>query len=136
MYLLDTNVVVDFLRGRLPHTYQAFMVSDPRMFGIPSIVEAELRYGIARSKDGTRERMVVDRFIAPLEVVPFDSRCAKFYGQIRQHLASRGMTIGPNDLLIAATALANGAVLVTRNVGEFMRVPGLSVEVWDEVAIQ
>ena len=71
-------------------------------------------------------------FLSPFKIAPFDSRCAEHYGRIRATLASRGKTIGPNDLLIAATALANGAVLVTRNAREFQRVPGLTVEVWDE----
>ena len=71
-------------------------------------------------------------FLSPFKIAPFDSRCAEHYGRIRATLASKGKTIVPNDLLIAATALANGAVLVTRNAREFQRVPGLTVEVWDE----
>lgn len=132
MYLLDTNIIVEFLHGRLPHTYRVFMRSDPRMFAVPAIVEAELCYGVERAKGPTKERMIVGRFLSPFKIAPFDSRCAEHYGRIRATLASRGKTIGPNDLLIAATALANGAVLVTRNARKFQRVPGLTVEVWDE----
>ena len=78
---------------------------------------------------------MVESFLLPFEIVPFGEKSARVYGRLRGDLESKGMTIGPNDLLIAATALAYGAVLVTNNVREFKRVPGLSLEEWDEVAL-
>ena len=72
-------------------------------------------------------------FMLPFEVLPFDSKCAHIYARIRGELEMTGKVIGPNDLLIAATALANSAVLVTNNVDEFKRVPGLSIESWYEM---
>ena len=62
--------------------------------------------------------------------MPFDDRAADEYGRIRAHLAGLGMLIGPNDLLIASIALANGLILVTHNTAEFSRVPGLKLEDW------
>jgi tRNA(fMet)-specific endonuclease VapC len=59
-----------------------------------------------------------------------DDRAAEQYGPIRADLASRGLLIGPNDLMIAAIALANGCTLVTHNTAEFSRVPGLTLEDW------
>ncbi len=135
MLLLDTNVCIEFLRNRLSYTYQALRASDPRIFGIPAVVAGELYVGVEKSKAPERGRRAIDSFLAPFEIVPFDGRCARTYAHIRAHLEREGTRIGGNDLLIAATALVNGATLVTRNEREFMRVPGLSVEVWDEVAL-
>ena len=135
MYLLDTNVLVDFLRGRMPHGYDLMRASDPRLFKIPSIVEAELLAGAEKSRDPEQARFAVESILLPFEVVPFCSKCARHYGRIRAHLEREGMAIGPNDLLIAATALAHGATLVTGNVREFKRVPGLSLEEWAEVEL-
>lgn len=133
MYALDTCVCIDFLRGRLPYAYDLMRTSDPRLFKIPSIVEAELLVGVNKSKRPEKARWLVDEFLLPFEVLPFDSASAKAYGRIRAHLEQAGKTIGRNDLLIAATALANDAVLVTGNVDEFKRVPGLSIESWYEM---
>ena len=69
----------------------------------------------------------------PFEIVPFNDACVVQYAKIRAQLERTGKTIGANDYLIAATALAHSAVLVTNNVKEFKRVPGLSLECWDEV---
>ncbi len=73
--------------------------------------------------------------LLPFELVPFDGICAQHYGRIRAHLEQAGKTIGANDCLIAATALARGAVLITNNAREFQRVPGLAVEEWAEIAL-
>jgi tRNA(fMet)-specific endonuclease VapC len=66
----------------------------------------------------------------PFEIVSFDSRSADYYGTVRLELEKKGQLIGPNDLVIAATVLAHGGVLVTHNVKEFKRVKGLKVEDW------
>ena len=71
--------------------------------------------------------------LLPFEIIPFDETCAAHYAKIRADLEQKGRTIGSNDYLIAATALAHGAVLVTNNVDEFKRVPGLSLECWEEI---
>ena len=63
--------------------------------------------------------------------LPFDDRAAEEYGKIRAHLSSAGTLIGPNDLIIAATALAHACTVVTRNTREFSRVPGLLLEDWE-----
>ena len=135
MYLVDTNIFVDFLRGRMPHGYDIMRASDPRLFKVPAIVEAELLVGAEKSRDPERARFAIESLLLPFEVVPFCSKCARHYSRVRSYLERKGKLIGPNDLLIAATALAHGAVLVTNNVREFKRVPGLSLEEWDEVAL-
>ena len=121
MYLLDSNICIDFMRGELPYAYDMMRNSSPKLFKIPAIVEGELRLGIEKSKQPEKARWLVDEFTLPFEVVPFDSKCAHAYARIRGELEMTGKKIGPNDLLIAATALANNAVLVTNNVDEFKR---------------
>lgn len=133
MYLLDSCICIDFMRGRLPYAYDLMRNSDPRLFKIPAIVEGELRVGVEKSTQPKKARWIVDEFMLPFEVLPFDSRCAHEYSRIRSSLERADKRIGHNDLLIAATALANNAVLVTNNVDEFKRVPGLSLECWYEM---
>ncbi len=133
MYLLDSNICIEFLHGKLPYAYDLMKKSDCRLFKIPAIVEGELRLGVVKSDHPEKRRWLVDEFMLAFDVVPFDSKCAQVYAQVRGQLEMAGKTIGPNDLIIAATALANNAVLVTNNVDEFKRVPGLSLESWHEI---
>lgn len=93
------------------------------------------------SRSGTRRRRAgtltplfdaLDMFLAPLEVLPFDEAATRQYGKLRSHLEAKGTPIGALDLLIAAHALALGAVVVTDSEREFRRVPALVVENWVE----
>jgi tRNA(fMet)-specific endonuclease VapC len=93
-------------------------------------VVAELLYGAYRSARPGQTLSQVQTFCGPFLSLPFDDRAAAEYARIRAHLASLGNVIGPNDLMIAAIALAHGLTLVTHNVAEFRRVPGLTVEDW------
>ena len=133
MYLLDSDMCIEIMRGRLPVAQELMRKTSPELFGIPAIVEAELRYGAENSDNPEEGRYCVESLLAPLSIVPFDSRCAGFYAKLRADLKRRGSMIGPNDLLIAATAWANGATLVTNNVREFSRVKGLTLESWAQV---
>ena len=72
----------------------------------------------------------VQVFCRQFQSLPFDDRAADEYGRIRAHLAGLGTLIGPNDLLIASIALANGLILVSHNTREFSRVPGLKLDDW------
>ena len=94
-----------------------------------TVVEAELRYGMA--KGGSAQRLgAPEAFLSLVTILPFDSAAAKEYGLLRAVLERAGSRIGPNDLMIASIALANGLTLVTHNVAEFSRVPGLRIEDW------
>ena len=124
MYLLDSDVCINVLRGREPEAYEWFRKTSIDEVRLPAMVEAELRLGALRAKS-PRNAQVVEDFLAPFAIVPFDSRCAWAYARIRADLEERGELIGPNDLVIAAIAVANNAVLVTNNIREFKRIKDL-----------
>lgn len=130
MLMLDTCVCIEFLRGTMPNVFKALKSCDPQEIMVPAVVEAELRYGALRSARPQENLLKTELFLAPFEIAPFDSRCTEEYGTIRSELEREGRMIGPNDLMIAATARAHGATLVTNNVSEFERVSGLDVESW------
>lgn len=135
MYLLDSCICIDFMRGKLPTGYEVMRNNDPQLFGIPTIVEAELRTGVLKSEKPRTNRLLLESFLAPFRIIPFDSRCAIEYARIRASLEAAGKKIGPNDTLIAATAIAHGAVLVTNNTREFERIEGLDLESWHEIEL-
>ncbi len=95
------------------------------------MVKAELLYGARRSARVAQNLDLLTKFFAPLLSLPFDDQCAEYYGLIRADLSRAGELIGPNDLMIAATARAHDAVLVTHNTAEFARVVGLRLEDWE-----
>ena len=129
-YLLDTNACADYLNGRHPPVIERVQRCRPGDIVISSIVEAELRYGVHRSVHQRANLSRVEALVVAFPVVAFDSKAAAVYGRISHLLETSGTPIGPNDLLIAAHALALGLVAVTDNVSEFGRVKGLVVENW------
>jgi tRNA(fMet)-specific endonuclease VapC len=131
-FCLDTDTCIDAMKGTYPGMAGRFRHYRPEDFGVPAIVRAELLLGILKSRDPARTREVVERFLAPYELLPFDRAAAAQYAEIRHHLETAGKPIGPNDLLVAATARAQNLTLLTRNAGEFSRVPGLVTEDWTD----
>jgi tRNA(fMet)-specific endonuclease VapC len=125
--LLDTDVIVDVLRGRRDVIVRLADCS-PDDVGVASMTVAELLYGAVASSDPARNRREVARFLGEVRILTFGSRAATLHAELRW--AMRAKPIGPNDLVIAATALMAGASLVTANTREFSRVPGLTVESW------
>ena len=136
MYILDTCICVEFLRGRLSTGYQMMRQSPAGLFKIPAMAVGELLLGAEKAPAEWQalERRSVEVFLENFEIVPFDEKCARAYSRLRADLEARGCRIGEIDMEIAATALANQAVLVTNNVEEFGRVPGLSFESWHDVS--
>lgn len=124
MYLLDSDVCINVLRGREREAYEWFRRTSVDDVRLPAMVEAELRLGACKSKSPRNEQIIED-FIAPFVIVPFDSRCARAYARIRAELEEKGERIGPNDLIIAAIAVANDAILVTNNIREYKRIKDL-----------
>ncbi len=90
------------------------------------MVVGELLFGALRSQDVGKNLADVQGFRAGFLSLPFDDRSAEEYAKVRTDLAAKGTPIGPNDLLIAAVALANGVTLVTHSTAEFSRVVGLT----------
>lgn len=131
MLILDSNTISYYFRGD-PHVVPRLQALRPADLGVPAIVEYELRYGLQRlPEDAAALRLAaLAQFLAPLQVLPFDSDCAAHAAKLRVALEARGTPIGPHDTLIAATALRHQATLVTRNVREFSRVEGLMLVNW------
>lgn len=128
-YLLDTNIVSELVRrpGGTIATRIADVGEDSICTSI--IVAAELRYGAAKS-DSKQLTGRVGLLLSALEILPLEPPTDEHYAEIRHHLATQGTPIGPNDLLIAAHALAADLTMVTANTREFERVPSLRVENW------
>lgn len=131
MYLLDSNACIRVLNGSSAALVERLNDVRPAAIRLSSVVKAELIYGARRSLRVTDNLRLLQRFFATFASVPFDDRCAEEAGLIRADLARGGTPIGPNDVLIAATARAHDAILVTHNVREFSRVVGLQVEDWE-----
>jgi len=129
LILLDTNVIVHYLRGD-PAIVARIHKASRGVLAIPAIVVYELEYGTLRSKLPARRRHELEAGLAHIQQVPFDSAAAMAAASIRIELEKQGSTIGPVDILIAGTAVSRGAALVTNNVPEFSRVPGLRVLDW------
>ena len=131
MFLLDTNVCIHLLNQRHAGIMQQFQQHAPGDIALCSIIKSELLYGARHSQQVEANLQQLTRLFAPLTSLPFDDRCAEEAGVIRADLAAQGNPIGPYDLLIAATARANDAVIVTHNQGKFSRVTGLRLADWE-----
>ena len=131
MILLDTSICIDLLRGTSENAFHRLLDNDPSEVAIPAVVAAELLFG-ARKSGSAKALKAARAFIGSIGVIPFDGQAAEHYGTIRHELQAAGQAIGPNDTLIAATALSQGATLATANENEFRRVAGLRVENWRE----
>ena len=131
VWALDTNACIRVLNNTSAALVKRMRGTDPAHIALCSVVKAELLYGARKSSRRADNLRLLDRFFMPLTSLPFDDACAEQYGVIRTELETAGTPIGPNDLMIAATALANDATLVTHNLQEFARVPGLRLEDWE-----
>jgi tRNA(fMet)-specific endonuclease VapC len=130
-YLLDTNVLSDLVRRPQGPVERKIEAVGEAAVCTSIIVAAELRFGAAK-RDSPRLVAQVDAILAAMEVLSFDEPADRAYAQLRCALEQSGQLIGPNDMLIAAQALAAECILVTANVTEFSRVPGLNLENWLE----
>ena len=129
-WLLDTNILIFASRDR-PKVVRARLQSvSPDDVAVSSIAIAELWYGAEKSDDPERKRQAWKGFLEPFSVLSFDRAAAEEHARIRYAL--RHAPIGERDLFVAAIAAANGLRVVTNNVSEFGRVPGLTVEDWSK----
>lgn len=130
-YLLDTNIVIYVIKRRPVEVMEVFNQHAGRM-AISVITLSELYHGAQKSARVAQNLAVVEEFASLLEVLPYTAKASLHYGAIRSALEKAGRPIGVNDLHIAAQARSEGLTLVTNNLGEFVRVPGLLVENWVE----
>lgn len=135
MLILDSNTISYYFRGD-PQVVPRLQALSPGDIGVPAIVEYELRYGLLRMPpEAANPRLAaLAALLRPMQVLPFDSECAAHAARLRVELEALGTPIGPHDTLIAATALRHQATLVTRNVSEFSRVPGLLCVNWHQTS--
>ncbi len=129
-FCLDTNTCIDAMKGTWPGVAERFRQHVPEDIAVPAMVRAELLLGVLKSQNPGRTGELVDAFLAPFELLPFDRAATGHYADIRHQLETIGKPIGPNDLVIAATARSRNLTLVTHNRREFTRVPGLAIEDW------
>ena len=135
MFCLDTNIIIHAINRRRPQF--AARISQELQAGriliVPAVVRFELEYGLARSERREANRAILATLLARgFEQPAFDLEDAAEAGDIRAGLEAKGAPIGPYDVLIAAQARRRGAILVTLNLREFERVPGLIVTDWAE----
>ena len=131
MYALDTNTVLDYFKGK-GNVAANLLATLPSEVALPAIAAYEAWVGVLGSQNAKRRQAQYEQFLAVVAVLPFDSATGRRAAELRQALERRGEPIGPMDTLIAATALAHNATLVTRNVREFGRIPGLKVVNWHD----
>lgn len=130
-YLLDTDTLVYFLRGRPEVTRRLFRVAVGDL--CTSIMcFGELCYGAAKSQEHTKRKTEVDRLRQALKSVPLESAVMERFGLLKASLEARGERLADADLLITASTLENDLTLVTGNLKHFQRIEGLRIENWIE----
>ena len=129
-YFLDTNVIIDAIKNKRPLLKQHFEQTYTTDIFVSSIVVSELEFGAAHSNDYLKNKTLYELFIKDFTLVPYEKEYSFEYGKLRQYLTKTGQVIGWNDMLIAATAIANNGILVTHNIGEFERIPNIQLEDW------
>ncbi len=132
MYMLDTNICIYAIKNKPETVLRRVWENMGNGLCISAITLAELEHGVAKSSLPVKNQAALTRFLAVMDVLSFDGMAAGEYGRICAYLQRKGSPIGTMDMLIAGHALAKDRILVTNNVKEFERVPGLRIENWTE----
>ena len=130
MFCLDTNIWSCLLRQPTDPLIRRLKACHSSDLCLTELVRAEMLYGALRSSRPEFLRQKIEALLAPYARLAFDQNAAEHYAEIRTHLEKAGTPISPNDLIIAATVRAAGATMVTANLREFYRIPGLRCEDW------
>jgi tRNA(fMet)-specific endonuclease VapC len=128
-YMLDTNICIYVIKNRPTELRQQFNRLAEQIC-ISAITLAELYYGVEKSSRRIQNLQAVEQFVARLEALPFSVEAAAHYGQVRAELERVGWPAGAHDMLIGAHARSAGLIVVTNNLREFERIPGLRTENW------
>lgn len=129
MYVLDTNTLIYFFKG-VGNVVDNLLSKPPKEIGIPAIVLFELEVGIAKSKYPQKRIKQLQEMTSLIHIISFGDKEAKISANIRANLEKKGTPIGPYDILIGGTALAQRATLITHNTTEFRRIEKLQIEDW------
>jgi len=132
MFCLDTNIWSYLLRQPNAALVGNMKNHTTAELCLTGLIRGELLFGAKRSSKSTELTSRIEQLLAPFTRLSFDTETAIHYAEIRLHLEKKGTPISPNDLIIAATARAAGATLVTANIREFRRIPDLKCEDWTE----
>jgi tRNA(fMet)-specific endonuclease VapC len=130
--MLDTNICIYAMKNKPEAVLQRFKENLRHGLCISAITLAELQHGVEKSANPEKNAAALIQFLSILTVLPFDDLAAVEYGEICADLQRKGAPIGTMDMLISAHARCEGLALVTNNVREFERVPGLEIENWAE----
>ena len=128
-YMLDTNICIYVMKIYPPAVREKFNALADQLC-ISSITLGELHYGAEKSARRVENLTAIEHFVARLEVLPFADRAAAHYGQVRAELERAGTPCGPHDMQIGGHARSEGLIVVTNNLREFARMPGLRAENW------
>jgi tRNA(fMet)-specific endonuclease VapC len=128
-YMLDTNICIYVMKTYPPELRDRFNALAEQLC-ISSITLGELHYGAQKSARQAENLTAIAHFVARLEVLPFGDRAAAHYGQVRAELERAGTPCGTHDMQIGAHARSEGLTVVTNNMREFARMPGLRAENW------
>ena len=130
MYMLDTNILVKAIRQKDHPIRNRLLQYAAGDLCISSVTYTELLFGVYRSDYPEKNLAALHAVLSWIEILPFDLPAAESAGKIMAFLAAKGVPIGDRDSLIAGHALSMNMPLVTHNVREFERVPGLLMEDW------
>ena len=127
--MLDTNICIYVIKSRPIELREQFNRLTEQIC-ISTITLAELYYGVEKSSRRAQNLQAVEEFVARLETLPFSVEAAAHYGQVRAELERAGQLAGRHNMLIGAHARSAGLIVVTNNLREFERIPGLRIENW------
>ena len=128
-YLLDRNTASYIIKGNVPRVRERLLKVPMSQVLISAVTEAELLFGAARKREAVRLKTAIDEFLLRVDSLPWDSDAARRYAGVRAALEIAGTPMGNLDMMIAAHALAEEAVLVT-NDRSFRRLKELKIEDW------
>lgn len=130
MYLLDTNVASDAIRGEPAAVRSRLIAVRIHEVAVSAVTQGELKYGLMKRGNPDGLRRLIEEFLIRVEVLPWTAAVADVYGSVRASCSARGITLGALDMMIAAHALATGSVLVTRDRAFRQVGGGLVVDDW------
>ncbi|WP_310073461.1 tRNA(fMet)-specific endonuclease VapC [Phyllobacterium sp. 1468] len=128
-YMLDTNICIYVMKNYPLQLREKFNALAEQLC-ISSITLGEMHYGAEKSARAIENLRAIEHFVSRLEVLPFAAGAAAHYGQIRTALERAGTPCGSHDMQIGGHARSEGLVVVTNNMREFIRMPGVLTENW------